>query len=633
LHELGLRRPRSIVDFYLEFLGQPVLYPVQCLLLKVMFLEADHLTDYDRRRLAQLGGGFAPGVGDDGSPSFVGSQGVPPDVIKRMRHCREAGYRWFPEVLMVVGRRGSKGHLGAVCAARVIWELMLMVDPHAELKIMAGKRLTIPVFAGQADQARANQFRDIAEMITRAPCFEPFVARQTASRLLLRTPQQILNREHTNPDAALIEVVAREATPLSARGPATPMVLFDEMAHMNSSGANRSAEEVFTAALPALAQFDFAMLYEASSPWDKTGQFYANCREALVLDPAGESLHPDSLLVQVPSWAMYEDWELTRDANFVTYPDGPAFPTIERPYLTRTSRLLRRAEARDPVSFAVEFGAQWASVQNPFLDERHVKRIFAYADRQLSMRERGSLDHDYYAHIDLARRRANTAFVVGHTEDLDGHRHFIVDLIKVWRPDDYDDGEIDQYGVAHEALEYIRDFRIAELTVDSYDAPLITQYLARLVSQHNMSWCPRFFEVPASAKRNRLEAKIFRDAIGLDRVHSPEHDDARRELLFLQQGADGKVGPPTTGLVTTSDIADCFFALTAKLLQGHLDIIDALANLQPHFGRPEGLTSPRDEAIFNALGAGFDPNRRALVRRNRYANPARGRPDRWRHGY
>src|SRR6266511_285398 len=134
LDELGLRRPGSIVDFYLDFLGQPVLYPVQCLLLKVMFLEVDHLTDYDRRRLAQLGAGFAPGVGDDGRPSFVGSQGVPPDVIARMRHCREAGYRWFPEVLMVVGRRGSKGHLGAVCAARVIWELMLMIDPHAELR-------------------------------------------------------------------------------------------------------------------------------------------------------------------------------------------------------------------------------------------------------------------------------------------------------------------------------------------------------------------------------------------------------------------------------------------------------------------------------------------------------------------
>ena len=116
---------------------------------------------------------------------------------------------------MVIGRRGSKGHLGR-WSRRVIWELMLMVDPHAELKIAAGKRLTIPVFVGQADQARANQFRDIAEMITRAPCFEPFVARQTASRLLLWTPHQILNGEDTNPEKALIEVVAGSNTAIGS---------------------------------------------------------------------------------------------------------------------------------------------------------------------------------------------------------------------------------------------------------------------------------------------------------------------------------------------------------------------------------------------------------------------------------
>ena len=88
------------------------------------------------------------------------------------------------------------------------------------------------------------------------------------------------------------------------------------------------------------------MLYEASSPWDKTGQFYANCCEALLLDEDGRSLCPDALFVQLPTWAMYEDWELTHDPDFVTYPGGPPFPRIDKPYLTRTSPVLRRAEAR-----------------------------------------------------------------------------------------------------------------------------------------------------------------------------------------------------------------------------------------------------------------------------------------------
>jgi hypothetical protein len=78
LEELGLSRPHSIIDFYFDYLGQPVLYPKQGLILKSTFLELENLTDYDHRTLEQWGTGFTPGVGDDGNPSFVGSYGVPP---------------------------------------------------------------------------------------------------------------------------------------------------------------------------------------------------------------------------------------------------------------------------------------------------------------------------------------------------------------------------------------------------------------------------------------------------------------------------------------------------------------------------------------------------------------------------
>jgi hypothetical protein len=520
-----------------------------------------------------------------------------------MRWCRDAGYPWFPEVLMVIGRRGGKGHLGAVCTARVIWELMLMVDPQAELGIMAGKRLTIPVFAGQADQARSNQFRDIAEILDRAPCFKQLIARRLASRYLLWTPQQVLDGDNVNPEHALIEIVAREATPLAARGPATPMFLYDEMAFAVDAGANRSAAEVLNAAAPAMAQFPAPMLYQASSPWDQIGQFYESYCEALALDPVGTSLNPDVLVVQLPSWEMYENWELTHDPGFLTYPGGPPFPKIDAPYLTRESPILVRWERRDPVRFATEYGAQWARVQNPFLDERHVKRIFAgLPNRPLDMQPRGALGHEHYAHIDLSRRRANTALMIGHPEDIDGLRHFIVDHIKLWSPRDYPNGEIDQYALADELLEYVSDFRLVEITTDSYDAPLITQYLDGLIAKQQLSWRPRLEEHPASLTRNRREAELFREAIALDRVHAPEHEHARRELLFLEQGRDGKVGPPTTGLVRTSDVADCFFALTARLLDGHLDVFEKLSATTTRFGWPGGIPTAGDQAVCDQLG-------------------------------
>ncbi len=132
-------------------------------------------------------------------------------------------------------------------------------------------------------------------------------------------------------DEASFVLDARPTTSLAGRGPAAYMVVFDEMAHLGVATA-RSADEVYEAAVPALDQFDKeALIVQASSPASQQGKFYARYQDALALTDDGIAVNPTLLTVQLPSWAPYEDWELTaQPGGLEMYPGGPPFQPIKR---------------------------------------------------------------------------------------------------------------------------------------------------------------------------------------------------------------------------------------------------------------------------------------------------------------
>jgi hypothetical protein len=80
-----------------------------------------------------------------------------------------------------------------------------------------------------------------------------------------------------------------------------------------STGLSRSADEVFTAAAPANQQFGrYGFVGQISSPWQRTDRFYENFEAALRVDAGGNAIHYESLVMQLPSWDLYRDWELTQ---------------------------------------------------------------------------------------------------------------------------------------------------------------------------------------------------------------------------------------------------------------------------------------------------------------------------------
>lgn len=543
------------------------LYPRQATLLKLIFGAVELLTDYDRGVLAEWTAGFSAHDRDDGTAGYRGRFGVVPDVVERIAWCRAQGRTWFREVIMVAGRRGSKGFLGAVAASYVLWNFMATRDPQAHYGLPKGKQLHVLVFAGQQYQAQTNQWRDLVDIIRNSACFGPYIAAISSDTLWLYSPAQLAAGNVAPKDAAIV-ISARESTQQAGRGPACIVQMYDEMAHMAAGGANRPAEEIYSAASPATAQFGIeAFLYQASSPWTQQGKFYAQYLRGLEIDPlTGNARDPDMLVVQLPSAELYRDWEHTHDPTFLAWPGGPPFPPLNRAIIDAAE--LARLRSADPDGFDVEYRAQWAATQAAYLIREDVDALFApYRGQLLPVRTAGTSSHSYVAHADPSLSGANFAVVVAHAElDDERRRHVIIDWIHVWRPQDFPGNRINYEDILAELKDLLRRFRLTHFTFDQFNsAGLMDQLRAFAASDPRMLGNPSIVERTANPGYNHRVAENFKTALGMRVVHAPHHHLAEAELRALEE-RNGRVDHPTRGPVQTSDIADCLMAVVDTLL-------------------------------------------------------------------
>lgn len=504
-----------------------------------------------------------------GARRYAGTEGLPPDVLQRMELCREEGRRWFDEVVLVLGRRAGKGYLTALVAAYVLWCFMVTGDPQAHFWIDRRKRLSGMFFAGELTQSSDNLFRDVRQLVGNAPCFAPYVATDVMNRMLICSPADLRRTGRPAVEAAheaSFVLAARPTTSLAGRGPAAFMVAFDEMAHLGVATA-RSADEVYESAVPALDQFDKeAIIIQASSPASQQGKFYARYQDALALTDEDIAVNPKLLTVQLPSWALYEDWELTgQPGGLEMYAGGPPFQPIRRAVITEVTA--RRREADDPYRFAVERRAQWAVSFRAFLDRDLVDAIFQDLGETPLVQPGVALDTEYLIHVDPSTNRANYAIVVAHRQGPgDGSLpHVVIDEITVFTPQEFG-GRINQTACLERLKSLVAKYAPTSVTFDQHQSAIAIEQMRVWVQQQDMPRTPIVSLQTATGPRNARLAEIFQSALGLRLVHSVKHELARLELLHLEVRPNGKVVHPTYGPVQTSDVADCFFEVTEQLI-------------------------------------------------------------------
>jgi hypothetical protein len=258
-----------------------------------------------------------------------------------------------------------------------------------------------------------------------------------------------------------------------------------------------------------------------------------------------------------------------------------------------------------PREFRIERLAQWGRVADPFLDEFQVERLFEdYNGRRLTLCRNPILAHRYFIAIDPAAKHDAFVWIIGHREgdDANGHPHVVFDAIRRYLPADYEGGELDLDEVLDHLADDYRYFRAVRMVTDQYGGDFVRQDLNRRLVGRSIGANTPVEVVARTRDRNLAEALRFREALQLGHVHSYEHPQLRRELLFLQETVKG-VEAPTSGPVTNDDCAVAAITLTNLLLDeaGSDRIHDALRRTQLRGVGPFGPHSAADQAVFDRL--------------------------------
>ena len=656
----------SIVDFATHdaFCGM-TLYPRQQTLLRLIFLEIDQMTQYDLDVIEEWRHGFM-----QRREVF----GVQPDIWERVKYLKDRGYRRFPEIQAVLGRRASKGMIGGILGAEQMAYMFSLDDWQSHYGVVPGKDGYLTVVATSQSQAKRHQFRDIAMAVEGCAYLQPHIASSRDYEMSIRTPADMrriatLKSAGMVPDheIATLHAIAMASNSDVVRGAASFGLFLDEFAFMiQGTGSSKSGEEVYESAVPSLDQFEpDALIYIPSSPWTKIGQFFTlykqgsvlmksytdnqyhrQTEESLGVDAAAEILDmtadPVKLVFQGPSWILYQDWE--RGKELV----GRTFKRPIQPDLT--SEAQQRRQRRNPEKFRVERMGQFAEVADQYLNPDKVEAMFAPLDwrEPLVEQERGRFDRKYRIHCDPGRTGANFAMAIGHVEDApctgcgwtaadggtgwansahicpeNGHvwPHVILDFLHVWRPADFpadpDSGRrtIDYIQVGNDIKNVLYKFRSTEKI--SFDQWNSAYFLADLKQEFSPGI--RVTEVTFTEKTNQERYEKFKSAMNLGWVSSyrdgffDQHSSLlEQELKFLSE-KNGRVVKQDFGPVTTKDLADCVQVVTVDLLHEALDRWEAGTLTASSYGSSDsaGLRVGREFERLGMAGGGTRRSGRA----------------------
>jgi len=602
----SLQQEKDIPDIitfseHASFLGKP-LFPRQRTLLKLINLEIENMTDYD---LEVIDGWTKNFYRDDGT-----SIGISPDALERAKILKAEGYKHFKEVVNITGRRGGKGHIGGIQGAYINWQLLMLDDPQWHYSIDKSKDMYLFCVATNIQQAKQYQFADLSNTIIDAPCFQPYIADAKDHFVALRTPADIrriaaFEARGIRPNRLIASVrnMAVTSNSKASRGAAAFSVMFDEFAHMLvGTDGSRTSEQVYNAITPALDQFGKdGFIYIPTSPFTKVGKAYDLYESALHTEDDGTPSYPNMLMAQLPSWGPYEDWD-DPVASFGGFKWNRAPQTYDDD--------MKRLEKREPDTFRVERLSQWAEVTNAYLNPKMVDRMFEpFKDNEGELREieqvfEGRFNITYYGHCDPSKSGANTASMLCHVEKIadpeDGEEwyHVIVDWMKVWDPQDYDDHQIDYEIIEEELVDILCAFRTTRVfSFDQYGAFVTLPRLKKRLKQVNPPHKVSIREDKFTKESNMRRAERFKSSLGMNWIHSFKDNYGpggssllEQELKFLQE-INGRVDKQKFGPIRTSDLADCLMVCVDSLLEDNfvkLEMRDRLKNTDLFIGSQGG---------------------------------------------
>jgi hypothetical protein len=584
-----------------------VLYPRQRLLLKLFFLE--DLTDFEERILDHwiAGGSQAGGEGE---------MDISPHIRERIQYLKDHGYKHFHEVVLVGGRRGAKGFITALAMTKLMYDTMLLKDPGQHYQIDRDKQIYYSVVAASLDQAKERQYADLRNTVNSCTAINRNMSKAQETEFSVMTEYNIRMAEQwkrqgrkVDADMATLRGNALPANSRTIRGLTMMAICFDEFAHFQQGENDQSDEEVYSAAVPSLAQFGRdSMLFCNSSPYSKVGTFYERYETGMAEDNGGPD-NPAVLSIRFPSWAGFDGWweeprPEIRKALMVSPDWDPEQKKEDGSYFyCEDDRALivaqRSEEASNPPKYRVEYRSHFAEVVDAYLDPLMVDRMFlgrpyeylndmeeiqrGYAPMEMNW-EGSTYEHDYRAHIDPSSTTAGFGFALGHVEVYELSKrieqHVVFDVVQRWDPKRFKDSVIDWEPILNELLRYCEIFRPRSLTFDQHQTLYPMSWLRKQLRARGVG--TRVFEKTPNIQSNWNRAEVFRTGLYRDLIHAPTIDNedcnyASLELKYLQEIKTSRiprVEKQDVGPVQTKDVADAVMEVVEACIGNAIAIQD-----------------------------------------------------------
>lgn len=465
-----------VCDFLDRYDNGASLYPCQATILKIIFLDVEHLDELDRLIIRSW----------QESTENGGEIIVPLDLYDRMDWCRAHGYQNFNTVIFDAGRRSGKGFVGGKAVSYKLAQMISMGSPQRAFHIDASKEIYIDVLATNFSQAQGMLFNDAKDAILNNDWLAPYVYRASSEKIMLQTDADA-ERERKiklmakrngrknaiNVPSATLVVEPSAVVSSAIRGRASIMQMYDEFAHgLDSTKSKSSSSELYEAATPSVMQFGGSgLIYVPSSPYSKAGKFYELYEQAFDVDANGKTLNPQMFCIKIPSWRMYDYWD---------YDPRKTAPIILSP---DKSPEMRAKKSQNPEKFDVEWAANFAETENAYMSPQVIDAVFKpYPDAVSNInvtKEIGNLSVLYRAHADAGRSQDNFCFAMGHSEIMaDGHKHAFIDVMKTWQPPDFPKDDRGIHSVDYtQVLDWLehefKQFAVSAFTMDQWNSALV----------------------------------------------------------------------------------------------------------------------------------------------------------------
>lgn len=579
--QLAIEQLPPVTDFIEMYNRGASPYPVQNTILKIMFLDTEHMTEFDhfviRQWLRETENG--------------GEVQIPLDVYERMDWCKKNGYKNFHEFIYCGGRRCGKGFIGGLAASYAVARIVAMGAPQRFFGFREGLDMYVDVLANSYSQAQGMLYADIKESVITNDWLSPYIYKVSNAEVLLQTANDRRLEEEIRANAemvgnkrgvrnasfASIHITPSATDSTKIRGRSSFMQCFDEFAHGLDTSSSKSSDLIYEAATPSVDQFnDFGLIYIPSSPWSKVGKFYELWSQVFENDAYGNTLNPQKFAIRIPSWRSYDYWEYDPRKK------GPIILSPEK------SQSMKSRELNNPEKFAVEFRAQFAETENAYLNPKVIASLFKpYPDVENDknrLSERGKPSIVYRAHADAGRSQDYFCYAIGHRELMeDGKYHVFIDLMQTWQPPDFPEDEdgvrrVDYVEVTDWIKQSLKMFPVYKYTMDQWNSAMVLDEIRRDSTMGKFAH--GMMQVACDAHNNsenfqRWEA--FKTACYQGWVHIPHkveyvHKSAREvclveeEMKYMILVNGSKITWPTTGAYQHGDMVDAISTIVVDLL-------------------------------------------------------------------